>query len=319
MYAKIYMQARSFLMTYNEISISVPVAETDSAAAIANMVVPYGIYIEDYSDLEKGAEEIAHIDLIDEELLSKNRAVSIIHIYIPENENAVEAAAFLSERFKYAEIDFKITNSSVNDESWKDNWKKFFKTTEIGDKLVIKPSWEDYDGTSRKILNIDPGAAFGTGTHDTTKMCLELLEKYVKNGDDVLDIGCGSGILSIAAVLLGARKSIGVDIDETAVKISGENAELNGISDKTEFIKGNLIDKISGKFNVICANIVADAIISLLPSVKPFMLADTVLICSGIIDIRRNEVEDAFKKHGFSICKAPSEDNWHAYAVRLDG
>lgn len=306
-------------MTFNEISVSVPVDKTDMASAIANMVVPYGIYIEDYSDLEQGAKEIAHIDLIDEELLQKDRSRSVIHIYIPENENAVEASAFLCERFKYADINYEINNSSVNDESWKDNWKKFFKTTEIGERLVIKPSWETYEGVGRKILNIDPGAAFGTGTHATTKMCLALLEKYVFDGSAVLDIGCGSGILSIASVLLGAKSATGVDIDKTAVKISRENAELNRMSGKTEFINGNLTDKVEGKFDVICANIVADAIISLLPTVKQFMLPNSVLICSGIIDIRREEVEKEFKKQGYDICSAPSEDNWHAYAVRYIG
>ncbi len=305
-------------MNFREIAVSVPQKDCDTAAAIANMVVPYGIYVEDYSDLEQGAEEIAHIDLIDEQLLSKNRDICIIHIYITEEENTAEALAFLTERFAAAGIDFTVNEGNVNDADWRDNWKKFFKVTDIGERLVIKPSWEDYKNRDNKaVLNIDPGAAFGTGTHATTKMCLELLDKYTQSGNRVLDIGCGSGILSIAAVLLGAEKAVGVDIDATAVRVSKENAALNDISDKTEYIKGNLTDSISGKYDIICANIVADAILSLLGTVKEFMHDDTMFICSGIIDIRAEEVRAALSENGFAIIDAPKEDNWHAFAARL--
>lgn len=167
------------------------------------------------------------------------------------------------------------------------------------------------------MLNIDPGAAFGTGTHATTKMCLELLDKYTQSGSKVLDIGCGSGILSIAAVLLGAKRAVGVDIDATAVRVAKENAALNDISDKTEYIKGNLTESVSGKYDIICANIVADAILSLLGTVKNFMHKDTVFICSGIIDIRAEEVRSVLSENGFKIVDAPKEDNWHAFAARL--
>ena len=303
-------------MDWLEILLKVPTDYLDTAAAIANMSVPYGIYIEDYSDLEEGAREIAHIDLIDEDLIKSDRNNAVIHIYFDANDNFEEAKIYLSEQLTAVKIPFQLDTGFIAEKDWKDNWKKYFKCTEIGDKLVIKPSWEEYKGnTNRKILNIDPGAAFGTGTHATTSLCLELLEKYT-NGGTMLDIGCGSGILAIAAALLGAEKAIGVDIDEVSVRVAKENAGLNKVEDVSEFIVGDLTDKISGKFNIVCANIVADVIKSLCETVKNFMLQDSIFICSGIIDIRANEVEEALIKNGFNIIEHKIKDNWHSFAVK---
>ena len=305
-------------MDWLEILITVPVDRLEEAEAIANMSVPYGIYVEDYSDLEEGAWEIAHIDLIDEDLLKKDRATALIHIYFGEDENLIEAKSYLEERFRAVNMDFTIDTGCIKEESWRDNWKKFFKVTEIGEKLVIRPGWEEYNdaGSGRKVITIDPGAAFGTGTHATTRLCLELLEKHLKGGS-VLDIGTGSGILGIGAALLGADKVIGVDIDETAVKVANENAVINKVETSTEFIVGDLTDKISGKFDIVCANIVADVIIGLSSSVKDFMKDDAIFLCSGIIDMRANEVEAALRENGFTVLDHCVKDNWNAYAVKL--
>ena len=303
-------------MEWTEIKITVPLDRTEEAEAIANMVVPYGIYVEDYSELEKDALEIAHIDLIDEELIKKDRTVSIIHIYISNEENPFEAAEYLKERYSAVGIKSQIETDNINDASWADNWKKFFKVTEIGEKLVIRPSWEDYDNKSgRVVLSIDPGAAFGTGTHATTRMCLSLVEKYVDKGCEVLDIGSGSGILSIAAALLGAEKVDGVDIDPVAVKVSNENAEINNVQNIVNFKKGDLLEEINGKYDVICANIVADVIIALLETVPQFMKPQTLFLCSGIIDIREDDVKSAFEKFGFKIVDELESENWRAFAV----
>lgn len=303
-------------MNWTEITIKVPQRDTDLAAAIANMTVPYGIYIEDYSDLEEKAEEIAHINLIDEQLLAKDRTVSFIHIYISECDNALESLEFLKERFTAENIEFEINNKGVNDKDWNENWKKYFHTSEIGEKLVIVPSWETYENKDgRVVLNIDPGAAFGTGTHATTSLCLTLLENYITDSTKVLDIGTGSGILSIAAVLLGAKNAIGVDIDAQSVKTAKENAEINNITDKCEFIVGDLADKISGKYNVICANIVADVIIKLFENVEQFLEKDAVFIISGIIDIRKDDVLAAANEKGFTVLKECYKDNWCAFVL----
>ncbi len=303
-------------MNWTEITITVPQKDTDEAAAIANMTVPYGIYIEDYSDLEEKAEEIAHINLIDEELIAKDRTTSLIHIYISECDNAMEAVEFLKERFRAANIEFTVNSIGVNDNDWNENWKKYFHVSEIGEKLVIVPSWEEYaNNQGRTVLNIDPGAAFGTGTHATTSLCLTLLEKHINNGVKMLDIGTGSGILAIASTLLGAESAIGVDIDAQSVKTAKENAEINKVEDKCEFIVGDLADKISGKFNVICANIVADVIIKLFDNVADFMEDDAVLIISGIIDLRKDDVLNSASAHGFKIVEENYKDNWCAFTL----
>ncbi len=303
-------------MNWTEIKVSVPLEYTDTAAAIANMTVPYGIYIEDYSDLEEKAEEIAHIDLIDEELISKDRTRSVIHIYISECDNAAEALAFLKERLTAEKIPFCADADGVNDADWSENWKKYFHATEIGNRLAIVPSWEKYDNKeNRRLLHIDPGAAFGTGTHATTSLCLSMLENYVYEGAEMLDIGCGSGILSIASVLLGADRAVGVDIDAQSVKTAKENAELNGCTEKTEYIVGDLADKVSGKYNVVCANIVADVVIRLLSDVRNYMADGAVLLVSGIIDAREQDVLTAAEKQGFVIKEKQYKDNWCAFAL----
>lgn len=304
-------------MEWTEIKVTVPQEYTDTAAAIANMTVPYGIYIEDYSDLEQEAEEIAHINLIDEELIAKDRTVSVIHIYISECDNAAEALEFLKERLTAAGIEYKAGSDGVNDSDWNENWKKYFHATEIGKRLTIVPSWEEYDNReNRVLLHIDPGAAFGTGTHATTSLCLELLQDYIKDGLAMLDIGCGSGILAIASVLLGAESAVGVDIDAQSVKTARENAEINGVSDRTEFIVGDLAEKVSGRFPVVCANIVADVVIRLLDGAEKYIADGGVLIVSGIIDIRENDVLEAAKKHGYEISQKRYRDNWCAFALR---
>ncbi|MGI6279240.1 MAG: 50S ribosomal protein L11 methyltransferase [Acutalibacteraceae bacterium] len=304
-------------MNWTEITINVPNEYTESAAAIANMVVPYGIYIEDYSDLEDSALEIAHIDLIDEELTKKDRDNSVIHIYISESDNAAEALEFLKERFTAAQIPFTIGSVGVDDSDWNENWKKYFHTIEIGQKLAVVPSWENYENKEgRVILKIDPGAAFGTGTHATTSLCLELLEEHLKKDTKMLDIGCGSGILSLAAVLLGAESATGVDIDPLSVKTAKENAQLNNLTDKTSFILGDLADKVSGKFGLVCANIVADVIIRLLPDAANFLNDDAVLIVSGIIDLRKDDVLLAVQNNGFKVIEECYRDNWCAFVLK---
>lgn len=304
-------------MEWTEIKVTVPQENTDTAAAIANMTVPYGIYIEDYSDLEQEAEKIAHINLIDEELIAKDRTVSVIHIYISECDNAAEALEFLKERLTAAGIEYKAGSDGVNDSDWNENWKKYFHATEIGKRLTIVPSWEEYDNReNRVLLHIDPGAAFGTGTHATTSLCLELLQDYIKDGSAMLDIGCGSGILAIASVLLGAEYAVGVDIDAQSVKTARENAAINGVSDMTEFIVGDLAEKVSGRFPVVCANIVADVVIRLLDGAEKYIADGGVLIVSGIIDIRENDVLEAAEKHGYEISQKRYRDNWCAFALR---
>ena len=183
-------------MDWTEVTVSVDAKDVDRAGDIAQMVVPYGIYVEDYSHLEEEAWEIAHIDLIDEELLKKDRTKALVHVYISPEENPAEAIAFLSERYNAEGIPHTISTAACVEEDWINNWKKYFKPIPVGEKLLIRPNWENgYDAQGRTVLHLEPGLAFGTGTHETTRLCMELLEQYVKPGASVLDVGCGSGIL----------------------------------------------------------------------------------------------------------------------------
>lgn len=305
-------------MDWFEIVVKVPAEQCETASAIANMTVPYGIYIEDYSDMESQAFEIAHIDLIDEELLNKDRSSALIHIYVDKSDNLTEALAFLKARLEGEAIPFEVSFVTVNDVDWNENWKKYFHTTEIGSRLAVVPAWESYDNPdNRCILKIDPGAAFGTGTHATTSLCLKLLEQYTRAGDTVLDIGCGSGILSIAGVLLGAEKAVGVDIDETSVRVASENAVMNDVAAKTEYIHGDLAEKVSGKYNIVCANIVADVVMRLLSNVSDYMFDNSVLIASGIIDSRADEVKQSIADNGFTVLQELRKDNWFAFAIKI--
>ena len=295
---------------WTEIKICVDAQDIDKAADIANMVVPYGIYIEDYTALEQEVQEIAHIDLIDEDLLKKDRNKAYVHIYLEPDVNPAEALAFLSERYTSENIKHTIETDTTLEEDWRNNWKKYFNPMPVGDKLLIRPSWrDDYDPNGRVVLNIDPGLAFGTGNHETTRLCLEAVERYLKEGDTVLDVGCGSGILAIASLLLGAGSAVGVDIDETAVKTAKENAEINNVAEKFTAITGDLTEKVTGKYNLIVANIVADAIMFLSKGVKEFMTPDTVYIMSGIIDTRADEVINAISPD-FEIIEKYEDKGW---------
>lgn len=297
---------------WTEVKISVDAENVDKAGDIASMVVPYGIYIEDYRDLEKEAWEIAHIDLIDEELLQKDRSKAIVHVYISPEENPQEAVAFLRERYSAEGIANEIILNQCKNEDWENNWKQYFHPIPIGEKLLIRPTWEDeFEPGDRKVLNIEPGLAFGTGTHETTRLCLETLEKHIHEGTTVLDIGCGSGILSIASLLLGAEKAVGVDIDALAVKTAIENGEVNNFREpEYTILQGNLTDKVTGKFDVVVANIVADVIIMFCKDVASFMKEDALFITSGIIDTREQDVIDAFARYGFEIKARHTKGGW---------
>ena len=299
-------------MEYTEVKIYVKTEDTERAPSIAIMTVPYGIYIEDYSDLEEGAWEIAHIDLIDEDLLNKNREESIIHVFIEEGNNPAEAVSFISERLNSEKIAHHIETDGVNSDDWQDKWKAFFKPQAIGERLFVRPVWiDDYDSGNRAVLNIEPGAAFGTGTHETTRLCLETLDKIIKDGDTVLDIGCGSGILAIASMLLGAKEGFGVDIDPLAVKTAKENGLMNNLKEpELTFVCGDLADKVAKKYDVVVANIVADIIILFSTQVSAFMKQGAKFIASGIIDTRADEVCLALQSAGLVIKEHIEDNGW---------
>ena len=304
--------------SWTEIAVTVSTDDIDAAGDIANMVVPYGIYIEDYSALEEETMEIAHIDLIEESLLEKDRTKGIIHIYINPEENPLESTSFLKERLDALGIEHEITVSDCKVEDWQNNWKQYFHPMPIGDKLLIRPVWiDDYDADGRAVLDIEPGLAFGSGSHPTTRLCLQTLERYVKDGDSVLDIGCGSGILSIATLLLGAKTALGVDIDAIAVKTAKENAKQNGFGeDRFNAVEGNLSDKVDGKFDIVVANIVADIIMEFNTTVGNFLKDDGVYITGGIIESREDEVLYSFAQNGFEVKERFEDNGWLVFVLK---
>ncbi|MBQ0110805.1 MAG: 50S ribosomal protein L11 methyltransferase [Oscillospiraceae bacterium] len=305
-------------MDFNDITVTVPVFDCETAENICNMVVPYGIYTEDYSDLTDLAPKIAHIDLIDEELLAKDKNTAKIHIYIPAEENPAESTAYLKERFSAENIDAVIDTSTVLESSYKDKWKEYFKQRTVGKNLLICPSWETPCDKTKTVIRIDPGAAFGTGTHQTTVACLELLEKYVNNHSQVLDIGTGSGILSVVAVKLGAKLARGIDIDECSVRVAKETAKLNGVDGICSFDTEDAQNITVQKYDIVVANIVADVIIYLSDIFKNLLNKDGVFIVSGIIDFRADEVKAALIKSGATVTDEIKKDNWYAFGGKYD-
>ena len=277
------------------------------------------VSITDSSDLDRLMEgKYGAWDYIDPELMKLNEAKTSITFYIPDDSDKqlnMQSIYFMLEQLKlsdseqsYGSLELKV--SLINDEKWDDSWKKDYTSILIGVKLIICPTWTECDPGTRKVIKIDPGQAFGTGLDETTRLCLEVLECMDLTGCSVLDIGCGSGILSIAAIILSAKSALGIDMIETAVNTATENAELNQVSGKTSFIHA-APDVIPIKqYDVICANISADTIISLLPTILKFMTSETVLILSGIIKNREQDVANTLLDSGLYLIEFKEEAGW---------
>lgn len=312
-------------MNWTDLKITVSTKDVETAEAIAQLAVPYGIYIEDYSDMLELVPQIAHIDLIDEELLARSRTEAVLHLYLPPEENPAEASAFLTHRLEAEGIAYHIeTDRTLAEEDWANAWKRFYHPTHLGDRLVVCPSWEEYSPAPQElVMTLDPGMAFGSGTHHTTRLCCELLEHLPVEGARVLDMGTGSGILSIAALMLGAKEAIGVDIDKVAVRTAAENAGVNGFSaDSFTAVAADLVHQpleeslTRGGFDIVLANIVADVIIALAPAIYHHLKAGGHLVASGIILPRRDEVIAALNAEGLTVTETREQDGWCALLMQ---
>ena len=298
-------------MQWTELTVKVNHKDTDVASDILSFAAEGGIYVEDYSSLEDDVFEVIPWGMIDEELLEKNREEVLIHIYIKPESNPVEVKAFIDERLNTAGISHETELVLKEEDEWLNNWRQYYQPIEVGENLLIQPVFRDeVKDTDRTVIKIEPGLAFGTGNHESTRLCLESVEKYTEKGMRVLDVGCGSGILGIASVLLGAKEAYGVDIDETAVRIANENAELNEVVGRFTAECGDLTEHAKGKFNLVLANIVADVIISLTENIKTYMAEDATFVMSGIIDTREEDVLAALNKNGFDIIERKPENGW---------
>lgn len=314
-------------MNWTQVKVytTTPAIEIVSGYLISNGLK--GLMIEDSSDFCDFLEDTTiHWDYIDEDLMKMKECQTAIVFYIPDNIQGMEMLKAIknginSLREQTPDVDFgslEFSSDSIREEDWETAWKKYYHPVRIGKHIVVCPCWEDYDlGKDDVLVKLDPGMAFGTGTHETTRLCMKFLEQYISNDTTMLDIGTGSGILAITALLLGTKSALGVDIDELSVKIAKENATLNGVEDKIDLVWGDLTEKVNGTFDVICANIVADVIIRLCDTVTQFMHKDTVLIVSGIIEDRCNDVFTALDNAGLKIVDKNQENDWVSVVVKL--
>lgn len=309
-------------MKYIEVQVITTTEASDAVSELLYSEGAKGVLIEDPNDFKTLNKDEKSWDYVEEEMLKLM------------GEDARVKGYFLSGEFGEAQLDEIerhvgklgefgldkgrgiVTTREVNEEDWANAWKKYYKPVKLGERVVIKPTWEVYEAKADEVIvELDPGMAFGTGTHETTIMCVKLLEKYVKQGSKVFDVGCGSGILGITAAKLDAEKVVCVDIDELSCKISRENAEMNKVFDKLEVRCGNLLDVVSDKADVIVANIIADIIISFSEDAMDFLNKGGIFISSGIIRDRRDDVLYKLRAEGFKILEVLSLGEWCAIAA----
>lgn len=299
---------------WTQVKVTVKLERLDDLVAIMSMV-SNNLQIEDYSDIDL---KTCYGDLIDESILNADKTIASVSVYLPAERSVAECISFLRERFAASNLeDAKIETVGVNEEDWANSWKAYYKPIKIGERLVIVPAWEKYTPAEGElIVRMDPGMAFGTGTHETTRLVIKLLETYTKEGCRMLDVGTGSGILAICASKLGAGECRAYDIDPMAVRVANENIKDSGLTNITCEVSDLLrqVDK-SKPYDLICANIVADIIIRMTPDVGALMHKDTVLLASGIILERSDDVVECFEKHGFRIVERLEENGWCGLAV----
>ncbi len=302
---------------WNELVITIAAKNCDLAANILTVLNHDGMFIEDFSDLMEN-DAVKQTNLVEQELLDKIYNDPIIHLYISPNQNLAEMTQSAQSLLDQNQIEYHLDVKEIPDKNWNEEWMKYYKPVHINDRLTIVPRWLNYKPqTDELTVLLDPGAAFGTGTHETTKLCLDALTRYVKNNDRILDVGTGSGILAITSLLLGAKSADAIDIDPLSVKAAGENARLNHVHEKLSVKLGSLLDEATGHYQVITANIVADVIISMLSDLKQHMNTESTLILSGIIRERAQDVLDALSKHSYRIKEHLQDGEWVAFVVSI--
>ena len=268
-------------------------------------------------------------DYVDDALLAEKRGKCRVTFYLPEDDGGfhtlgqirIALSAFKKQHPDYAPLLLSMEN--VADEDWENNWKQFYKPMEIGERLLVVPAWESAGETERVKLILNPGLTFGTGSHATTRLCLAALDKLIRGGEKVLDLGCGSGILSIAALRLGAERAFACDVDPTCVSVAYENAALNGVDRERYTVRAGdvtadreLAREFGGDYDVVVANIVADVIIALSTKVRPLLRPDGRFLCSGIIDDRAAEVKAKLTDAGWEILEENSSEGWFAFLCK---
>ena len=311
-------------MEWIEVSIETENQGVDVIAQVFYEVGVQGVVVQDPSDISAFMENAAW-EQADDSLLDKTGEEVTVKGYLPNDAFFHDKIQYIKERISWLlSHDFglklgtgRMTLTSVHEEDWANSWKKYFKPMKIGQRIVVKPTWEEYQPQGNEvILELDPGMASGTGTHQTTILCIKALERLVEPHYRILDIGCGTGILAISSLLLGAQHAVAVDIDPDAVRIARENAMQNGVLSRIDIVQGNLLDNVKGKYDLIVANIIADTIIELGALVKDFLNDNGFFVASGIILDRLNDVMEAFKEQNYSNVEYQILDEWAAVVVK---
>jgi ribosomal protein L11 methyltransferase len=298
--------------TWTQIKVTVRLEELDKLSALMSMI-DTNIQIEDYSDIDLDS---VYGDLIDESILNADKTIASVSVYIPEERSYKDALAFINERLDEEKLEARIEVIGVDEEDWANSWKQYYKPLHIGGRIVVVPAWEKYEPKDGEIIvTMDPGMAFGTGSHETTRLEIELLQKYVKDGCSMLDVGTGSGILAICASKLGAGYCEAYDIDPMAVRVAKENVAGAGITNIKCGQSNLLADIPVRRYDVICANIVADIILRMLPDIPKFMHKGTVLLASGIISERRDEILSALDGNGLRAVDVLEDNGWCAIGI----
>ena len=282
-----------------------------------------GVAIEDPEDILGREQRPLTWDFADINVLEHKGKFAVVKAYFAEEDNIEEILGYVNEKLvelKEMGIDLgeaKVEHEKMYEEDWANTWKQYYKPSKVGEKIVVKPIWEEYEQKEGElVVNLDPGMAFGTGTHETTRMCIQALEKYVKEESTVFDVGCGSGILAIAAAKLGAKLAVGVDLDPVAVESSIENVGYNNLNN-IEILHGNLVEVIDGKSDIVVANILAEIICILTDDVKRVMKDGGVFITSGIIHDRVDMVCEKLEATGFEVIEKNRDGEWNCIVAKL--